>query len=55
MVILNVTIKADNILKLGGLGLFCYFRFINQISYISLKSRLLNYKLIQCLSDYESF
>ena len=47
------TIKADHILELAGIGLFCYYRFINRICKIRLRGRLTNYKLISGLSDYD--
>ena len=43
--------KADNILEMAGLRLFCDYCFINHICKIRLLSRLINCKLIRGVSD----
>ncbi len=47
------TKKCDHILELAGLGLFCYYCFIDNICKIRLLSLLINYKLIPGLSGYD--
>ena len=40
----KLTIKADHIFELAGLGLFCYYSFIHRICKIILYIRLISYK-----------